>query len=338
MRRKWAIRMTVGGLAGFALLGLATIGCGILTAPVSVPLAIAANDSPALAGTIVDDAGQPVSGVHVHVSTNRVTWDPIFMRNIRLKVSDVLADGTFDIRPQRGATMTLAFERTGYRGRTIVVTSNTMEQRGEGLPALGRWRREKRVEVVLERVDAHFPALARASEVVMYPGSGDVLGIDLEHPRALYAGAAIIPHLFYATVEGMEAFPRGVVVDPPDRDLPKRMTFQISDADAGFVRYTPHFGQDVLAQMTEAPAEGYVPQMVLTRGDLEKVRDIQGKERDEVVLFYFRAGGRFGKGMITWDRRYQDESPLQLRYVLLYQTAPGERDLRSSEEASRLND
>mgnify|MGYP001547093684 CR=1 FL=1 len=60
--------------------------------------------------------------------------------------------------------------------------------------------------------------------------------------------------------------------------------------------------------------------------------------RDEVGLFYFRAGGRFGKGMITWDRRYQDESPLQLRYVLFYQTAPGERDLRSSEEASRLND
>jgi hypothetical protein len=332
---KWVVRTVVGGLAALALLGLVTMGCGILTAPVSVPAALLANDSPGLAGTIVDEAGRPVSGVHIHVSTTRVTWDPMFLQNSTSKESDVVADGTFDIKPERGSSMGLTFARAGYRKRMVEVTADKMYQSGEGLPTRGTWRREKRVEVVLERADARFPALARASEAVAYPGSGGVMGIDLEHPGALYVGPSVIPHLFYATVEGLEHFSAGAVVDPPDRNLPKRMRFRISDADGGFVRYMPHFGRDVLAQMTEAPAEGYVRELVLTRGELDKMRAIEAKETDEVELFYFRAGGRFGKGLITWDRRYQDEGSLQLRYVLLYQRTAGDRDLRSSETTSQ---
>jgi hypothetical protein len=335
MHTRLLVRLAAGGMALFSLLELVSTGCGILSAPISVPAAIAANDSPGLSGTIVDDLGRPLNGVHIHVSTRHVEWEPLFGQQDRYHDSEVVADDSFVIPPERGASMALSFERAGYRGRTITVMATKMEQKADG-QALGTWPRQKRVTVVMERVDAVFPRLIHADQSVAYPAGTGFRGIDLEHPEALYVGASPAAHLFYATLEGFDPPPSNMLPDPPDRDLPKRMTFHLSDPDGGFVAYVPHFGQDVLGQMTEAPAAGYVPTLTLERRQLQKMRGWEEKETDLRLLFYFRAGGRFGKGMIAWDRRYVGNTysaPLNLRYVLLMQPQAGDRDVRSSEAA-----
>jgi hypothetical protein len=331
MQDRWVIRMVVAGMAAFALGELVCTGCGILSAPISVPAAIAANDSPALAGRIVNDLGQPLDNVTIRVSTRRVKWEPFFGQQDAYSASTLSASGVFNVPAQRGASMRLDFERAGYRARTVTVLATKMEQSAEGGRSLGTWPRQKEATVVLERVDAALPRLILASEDVAYAHGSGLKGIDLAHPGALYLGPVMVPHLFYATPEGLDALPGGLP-DPPDRDLPRRMIFRINDPDGGFALYSPHFGQDELAQMQEAPESGYVPELVLERKQLDKLRAVEGRGIEQAVLFYFRADGRYGKGMIRWDRQWSGpESPVRLHYLFLFQPTRGERDVRSSE-------
>ena len=56
---------------------VATASCGILTAPVSLPAAVAENATITFKGTVVDNNGKPLGGVVSRLENRHHFWTPI---------------------------------------------------------------------------------------------------------------------------------------------------------------------------------------------------------------------------------------------------------------------
>jgi hypothetical protein len=135
------------------------------------------------------------------------------------------------------------------------------------------------------------------------------------------------PGLLYAVVQRQPLRTLGPErrVDPLDINLPARLALRFSDADGGFLRFIPLPGSGILEQMGQAPESGYTPEFVLSADRLRALRD----PSDDFVLdrnefFFFRAGGKFGKGIVSWST--QDDDALKLTFTLLVQP-DGSRNL-----------
>jgi hypothetical protein len=138
----------------------------------------------------------------------------------------------------------------------------------------------------------------------------------------LSANQLPLPHSLYAVITRQPTKTTGPEhrVDPLDLNLPASLAFKINDPDAGFIPYTPLPGTPPLVQMSQAPESGYLPELALSDKRLRDMRDTKKTlvtERNE--FFYFKANGRYGKGIVSWTRNDNDTGPLKLSMVLINQ-------------------
>ena len=97
-----------------ALLLLIGTGCGIISAPFSVPEAIAANHNAHLDGTITDPADNPLGDVTLSVQKTHRYWDPAMGERDDFEDSSALVSGKFSVSRRASSRIRLTFTKPGY--------------------------------------------------------------------------------------------------------------------------------------------------------------------------------------------------------------------------------
>src|SRR6476661_560009 len=87
--------------------------CGIFTAPVSLPAAVAENANYAFHGPVVDQDGKSLDGVIMRFSKSHHFWTPIRGGTDIGGESTRRVDHTFDI-DERGSFLDVTFSKDGY--------------------------------------------------------------------------------------------------------------------------------------------------------------------------------------------------------------------------------
>jgi len=98
----------------FGLLFLAGTGCGIVTAPVSVPEAVAANRNMHLEGTITDAAGNALTDVTLSVQKGHTYWDAAMGQRVDYEDSSSIVSGQFSVSRRGSTRVQLIFAKPGY--------------------------------------------------------------------------------------------------------------------------------------------------------------------------------------------------------------------------------
>lgn len=326
---------------------VAVTACGLITAGVSVPEAFTHNNNLGLKGTIRDDQGNPVDDVVVTVKREYYLWhaDRSYPEFDTLTL---MANHTFDIPSRRAHELTFTFRKPGYLDQTLTVAQNYIKGENRWLEG-DQWPLDTAVQVVLLAKDRPIPALRWLALQVDFtdptknpvidltkalPTSADPsLGYSREHTVMMSGnaltvlpggeGAWIAPPLaLYASIERQPTKTTGPEhrVDSLDLNMPARLRLRINDADAGFAVFIPGAGTHPLAQMTLAPENAYLPEFTLSEARLRQLRNPASNlisERNE--FFYFRANGKYGKGVISWAHTSDETGPLRLFLALMIQ-------------------
>jgi hypothetical protein len=314
-----------------------TVGCGVITAPVSLPAAFARNGDLGLKGTIADDLGEPLDQVLVHVDRTYYLWHAEGSYNEYSKIL-VAADRQFEIKPMRAHELTFTFKKSGYTEQSV-----TVDQEGQISAAFSggvrgsKWPAQE-VRMVLRKLDRPQPALNWLNATVNYTDPEKMPAIDLSRfysgvgpggggSTRVQADAGVVqldpnvailpPGMLFAVIQRQPLRTVGPErrVDPLDINLPARLALRFSDPDGGF---TPLPGSGILEQMGQAPESGLTPELVLDAERLRKMRDPSNEfilDRNE--FFFFRAGGEYGKGIVSWSSEQDDA--LKLNFTLLLQ-------------------
>ncbi len=96
------------------LLLLVSTACGIITAPFSVPAAIAANQNMELSGTVTDAAGIPLQGVTLTVQKGHTYWDAAMGQRTDFEDSSALVSEKFSVSRRGSTHVRLIFSKPGY--------------------------------------------------------------------------------------------------------------------------------------------------------------------------------------------------------------------------------
>jgi hypothetical protein len=325
----------------------ATLGalaaCGVLTAGVSVPEAFSHNNDLGLKGTIVDDRDAPLDDVLVTVKREYYLWhaDASYSEydTIYLNVNH-----QFDIPKRRARELTFTFHKTGYLDQNLVVTQRCIQPDNRWLQG-NEWPLNTPVRMVMLPQDRPIPILPALALEVDYTDPGKLPVMDLARavnafgsPSFNNAALSVLPatasppsHTLYAVIERQPVKTTGPErrIDPLDLNLPARLSLRIADPDAGFVLFAPVAGSHPLAQMTQAPESGYLPELPLSEARLRQLRDpASNLILDRNDFFYFRARGQYGKGLVSWARTNDETGPLRL-FVAVQIQPDGSRNLAS---------
>ena len=111
MRRDSVLAAVVSMLAMLLLIGT---GCGIVTAPVSIPVSIAANHDAHLEGTITDAAGNALGEVTLTVQKTHMYWDAVVGERNVYEDSTSLVSGNFKVSRRASSLVRLIFTKRGY--------------------------------------------------------------------------------------------------------------------------------------------------------------------------------------------------------------------------------
>ncbi len=319
---------------------IASSGCGLATAPVSLPAAIARNTDITLRGVVMDDEGKPLDEVLVDVDRFYMTWRPLGGEQCESKQEILLVSREFEMK-LHGYAFGLNFHKRGYGARQIKYSQGSFlqwdrDRRPSAGPMEVRmlWPGDtERARIVLPRFDRELPPL-RYLDAPLAPG---LVVVDV---AALAAGAYRPVSELSGPITQLAAGMLGVQVGPRpalsrerddsvDLDPPEWITLRIGGTD-GFLQYAPLLGCGPLEQMTEAPLAGYVNEISLTSAELRRMHDSYAKERNVPVergirYWYFRSNGKYGKIAIGW---YPVGHPHPRNLYLSVQIQPsGSRDL-----------
>jgi hypothetical protein len=331
-------RVIVLGAAACAAAGLLA-GCGILTAPVSLPAAVAQNANLTFQGAVVDQNGRLLDGVVIRRTNSHHLWMPLSgsrdIEDTKLR----RADGRFGFE-DRGQSLDFTFSKNGYKD---AVFNWSAAEAGQFRTPLGIWRNVKDFPVVLlstERPDAELAHVSQAISYGDYPvadcislpnlatkgRNGDVVwsGKDARDTTVFPAGT------LYATVgkEPPQAINAKGDLDPADLDVPDHITLTLPGVGCGLMRIEPRVGFHPMATSDVAPAAGYVHELRFNRS---RLRAMKLARRDDILLaseyFFFKVGDRFGKGRLSWAGGGKG-GPV-FRYELYLQPQEENRDLQT---------
>jgi hypothetical protein len=99
--------------------------CGIITAPVTVPNAIARNVDFHVNATVVDPAGKPLDNVILSQELHHYFWSPTAASGtVTDERSSRLINGPFTVN-ERGALLKLHFSRDGFFDQTCIINAGT---------------------------------------------------------------------------------------------------------------------------------------------------------------------------------------------------------------------
>lgn len=337
------MRLAFSILAGAVAAGAAALlldgGCGLITAPVTVPMAVASNANFTFNFTPVDMAGNPTGGVVLSQELRHDFWEPLVGSTETDEHHLRKIDGNDTVR-ERGRQLNLIFMRDGYMNAEYHLyaadakTLNTPD---------GDWTNAKNFPVVMIPASPEDQRLAVWQETIDYSGYPKERVVDLARLRRrsdpAYNGnaedpASLRPGTFYLTL--VKQPPRTIDakgdIDPSELNMPARIALRIAGPDAGFVRIEPKLGFAPLRTADAAPTSGYTEDLVIEEPRLREMRSagsrriIEGHE-----YFYFRADGHYGKGYIMWQENAGTgvPQPLSLSFGFWVQPNDGDTNLTS---------
>jgi hypothetical protein len=331
---KWALPAAMAA-AGAAM--MVNFGCGIIAAPVAVPMAVAANSNYSIKGTVVDQSGAPLDDVQIHVNHSHVYWDAMDGTTTVDESKTVLANKKFDFGWLRGSHVALSFNKPGYNMQNIELTDDAYVQQ----TSMGSlWPKNKPVRVMLMRNDAPRVSLRQGSGTISYANYPRQNVIGLTGPTwAFQQGpevgdlGAVPAGAMYVEMETQPLKTKGAdrEVDPLDIGMPAKVVVRISAPDGGFVPFVPEAGCSPMNQMREAPESGYAATLVIDARRLRVMREkgsayiLEGHE-----FFYFRVDGKYGKGAISWGN-VTNQPECRLTFALRVQ-GDGTRNLGNWEQ------
>ncbi len=325
------------GMAGAILAGG---GCGVLTAPFSVPEAVAENANFSFQGKVVDVNGQPLDSVLMSQQLDHHFWTPVAGGTDTDEHHLRRVDGGFDVE-ERGRELNLTFTRDGYYDATYTINSGdakSVHTRQGDWPVVPDFP-----VVMLSRTpaDAHLQTWNQNLQYAAYPRQA---AIDLSRlggqPAVTLDGSAasfdtVRPGVLYITLTKQ---PPGTKsngdVDPTEVNLPAHLELHLSGAENGLLRIVPRVGYPPVQTADTAPRAGYSPTLELSRDRLKQMRMADDERIIEAhEYFYFLAQGHYGKGMISWSQSYrpgtQGVLPLSFTIGLWEQPAAGDDNLRA---------
>ena len=339
---------TVAALAAgvAALAELLSGGCGILSAPVSVPAAVAQNAGFSLEGTVVDNHGVPLEGVLLSQELNHYWWTPIKGGDVSHEPKLRRVDRTVAVN-ERGEDLHLTFALDGYHHAEY-----SFQARDADLVETpqGAWKNAPNFPVVLypDKPDANLKTWRGNINYAEYPRA-QVIDLNavgsLKGPtivRSADEAAAAPDGTLYLTLTPQTPQPinNSGELDPADINLPAEVTLHITGAGNGFVRIVPKLGYAPIQASDTAPAEGYAPTLTIDRSRLKEMR----KASMNLIIepreyFFFRANGRYGKGWFSWSQRVDEKqkgiAPAIFGYALWIQPQAGDVNLTTYVASSR---
>jgi hypothetical protein len=321
----------------------ALASCGIFTAPISVPAAVASNANYSFHGPVVDQNGNSLDGVIMRFSKSHHFWTPIKGGTDIEAESTRRVDHTFDL-DERGSFLEVTFSKDGYYDAGFRFMAESKE---DVTSSYGTWPNIKNFPVVLltkKPADALLDRFNAAISYSDYPiatciaidnvatngRTGDIqyLGKDAQDPTVFPPGT-----LYLTLVK--EAPPAMNVkgeIDPAELDIPGSVTLHLAGKNNGFLRIEPKVGFHPIATSDTAPDGGYVPELTFPRARLKAMRSA---DPQDIILaheyFFFRANNRYGKGVFSWENRAGKPS---FRYELYVQPEQNIRDLTTHGNAN----
>lgn len=325
-----------------AAAGLA--GCGIFTAPLSLPAAVAENANYAFRGPLVDQNGNSLEGVIMRYSKSRHFWTPIRGgTDVDAEVTRRV-DRTFDI-DERGSFLEVTFSKDGYYDAGFRFTADTPDDVTSGM---GLWPNIKPFPVVLLTRKPEDPVLARFNQSIAYANYPVADAIALPNLATNGNTGEVVykekdaqdptvfpPGTLYLTLvkEAPPAINARGDIDPAELDIPGAVTLHLAGRGNGFVRIEPRVGFHPMATADVAPTAGYARELTFPR---QRLKAMRAARNDDIVLaheyFYLHANGRFGKGVFSWSNR--GGKPV-FTYDLYLQPEVGIRELTTHAMAGR---
>jgi hypothetical protein len=326
-----------------AFSALIPFGCGLITAPITVPMAVAANANFSITVVLVDQEGKPLEDVLLNQQLDHRFWEPMSGSTDTDERRLLFVDRKLKVQ-ERGQNLNLDFTRDGYYDVSLKLNADDPKTVHSNL---GDWPLVPDFPVVMMSragKDANLRNLDTTFDCAAYPRR-PVLDLDrlatADASRIVYDFAGedsgpARPGTLYLTLTREAPHPINAHgdLDPSDLNLPGEVTLHISGDDGGFVRIAPRVGYAPIQTSDTAPAEGYQPTFQILRDRLKEMRTGSAERVIEShEYFFFRAHGRFGKGLINWsrqrDRNALKPPPLSFRTAVWIQPQAGEINLRS---------
>ena len=312
-------RAVVAGVVGLGVWAVA--GCGLITAPVSVPGSIAANADFSLEGPVVDSRGAALEEVLLTQELRHQFWTPIagYALTDEKKLRSV--SGQVEVA-ERGEQLHLVFTHAGYHPAEYNFQA---DEGGIIMTPQGCWRAAPHFPVVLypDKPEAFLRTWRGSINCADYPrvpsidlqalaGAANVLVMrNAEAARDVEEVARDRSGLLYLTLTGQTPVPINSQgeLDAQDVNLPAEITLHITGTKNGFVPIAPKYGYAPFQACDTAPTEGYAPTLTLSRARLKEMR---GAPMNLIVepaeYFFFRVDDHYGKGSIMWNRRVDGKS------------------------------
>ena len=325
---------------------IAGSGCGIMTAPVSGPAAIAENANFSFRGGLVDSHGQPLDAVLLSQNLQHHLWAPISGSRDTDEHKLRQFNRTYSV-DERGSHLKLVFSRDGYANAEFNFVA---DEPGLVTTPSGAWPNRPGFPVVLYSKSFLGVDLASWSERVDctdYPKSRAIdLRRDLERRDPMLQIDADAPPdrpgIFYLTLTKGTPIPKNSHgdIEPVEVNLPERITLHITGDDGGFIRIDPQLGYAPMQNSATAPASGYQRELTIERNRLRTMRTARPDSiLDAHEYFYFRANGHFGKGWISWSQWFskddKDIQPTSFNFALFQSVKSNDPDLSTPTAASK---
>jgi hypothetical protein len=286
-----------------------------------------------LKGVVSDEQGNALENVTLSIAKLRgypVGADPIPPDMERKAIS-----GYFEAEASGYAGVILGFAKDGYYSERREFRPAPMS----GLPGMGP-PVDRNIRIVMQK-KGELTKLTSCSEEVLYRGNGSGIVLDFgrlpPQPIAVedVSHRAVLPrHGVYVTAD---LDPRGRIAihtDPYENNTgyhqAQRLVVHMTDPGDGFIPFQPQPGKEPRRQMTQAPAQGYESQLVIPAQSARARRD------DHNSFFYFRVGGKYGRGYLRssvgpedW-RKQKGEAVATVRLWLFIQP-DGSRNLEDDD-------
>ena len=277
-------------------------GCGVLSAPVSVPAAIAGNGLLGLHGRILDERGNPLDDVLITVKRRYVLWHANGTYP-EYGTKTFISSHELDIPQRRAASLEFSFHKDGYQDVPVVVNTKEIDAGREHWT----WPRDARLDVIMPKIGAVYTMTY--TNVVLIEDMTDPAWLPSTDLTDLFGGKPLVPpgspaHKWYVT-----SVPRPLKttgpnreIDPLDINLPASLTFHLDDGDDGLLLTDLAASTNPLLQAP--PDTNYPHEFTLTAERLRRLRAREGSKfaYDRSARFYFRVAGHRGFCVIVWPQ------------------------------------
>ena len=293
-----------------------------------------------IGGTVVDQDGNPLSGVKVRVQKSEHAGEQ------RVGVVQFKVTTPFEIKVDGGAKLSLTFEKPGYYPVDDQTVSVPVPQRIDTPEILAnkpvaRPVVEKRdLRIVMEK-QGKLVKLQQFSAWLEHCADGSGVVLDLDSPTDKPPFASYDKKV--ASLASPETLPRNclyllsqaekenrsasaavqqkggpVPVPRPVTRLPITVRLLAAGSDSGFVTVTPPNPFRPFRTMKEAPREGYQREIVL-----------EAPTNGSQAVFYFKLHGKYGKGQLCNIQLRQQGTASVVASLVVWLQPDGSRNLES---------